>query len=153
MKIPYGESNFKTVITQGYQYVDKTFHIAQLEDSGKYLFLLRPRRFGKSLFISALEHYYDQNQADDFETLFGDLYIGKHPTPLKNSYQVLIMDFSGIDTHHGEAEIYRRFNEKIETSIHDFLSRYHYPASTLADVSRRESPASRSEYFFTRIVK
>ena len=57
MKIPYGESNFRTVITQGYQYIDKTPYIAKLEVSGKCQFLLRPRRFGKSLFISALEYY------------------------------------------------------------------------------------------------
>ena len=123
MKIPYGESNFKTVITQGYQYIDKTPYIARLEDSGKYQFLLRPRRFGKSLLISALEYYYDQNHADDFETLFGDLYIGRHPTPLKNSYQVLFMEFSGIATGTFE-QVYSGFNTAIEVGLHNFIERF-----------------------------
>ena len=85
MKIPYGESNFKTVITQNYKYVDKTDHIARLEAAGKYLFLLRPRRFGKGLFISALEHYYDRNHAADFDTLFGDLGMVQNPSILGNT--------------------------------------------------------------------
>ena len=50
-KIPYGESNFKTVISENYVYIDKTDYIPKLETIGKYLFLLRPRRFGKSLFL------------------------------------------------------------------------------------------------------
>ncbi|MFN3785912.1 MAG: AAA family ATPase, partial [Thiothrix sp.] len=94
MKIPYGESNFKKVISGGFVYVDKTAYIAQLEESGSYHFLMRPRRFGKSLFVSMLWHYYDIAHQQDFDALFGTLYIGQHPTPLRNSYQVLFMDFS-----------------------------------------------------------
>ncbi|OQX05851.1 MAG: hypothetical protein BWK73_32480 [Thiothrix lacustris] len=112
MKIPYGESNFNTVISGGYVYVDKTAYITQLEDAGKYLFLLRPRRFGKSLFLSMLEYYYDVAYRDQFDTLFGRLAIGQHPTPLRNSYQVLFMDFSGIDTDEGHDTILQRYRVK-----------------------------------------
>ncbi len=101
LKIPYGISNFKAVITEGYIFVDKTPYIAQLESAGKYHVLMRPRRFGKSLFVSMLEHYYDVKLGDEFEEFFGKLHIGQHPTPLKNAYQVLFMDFSGIDTDAG----------------------------------------------------
>ena len=78
MKIPYGESNFKKVITGGYVYIDKTDYIAQLETAGSYHFLLRPRRFGKSLFVSMLWHYYDMAHQHEFEALFGKLHIGQY---------------------------------------------------------------------------
>ena len=81
LKIPYGLSNFQVVATQGYAYVDKTDYIAKLEDAGRHLVLLRPRRFGKSLLLSAMEYYYDINHRDNFDAIFGKLYIGQHPTP------------------------------------------------------------------------
>ncbi|WPD23868.1 MAG: AAA family ATPase [Candidatus Electrothrix scaldis] len=96
MKIPYGLSNFKDVITESYLYIDKTAYIAALEQEGKFNILLRPRRFGKSLFLSTLWHYYDVRHKDQFEQLFSGLAIGEAPTPLRNSYQVLFMEFSGI---------------------------------------------------------
>lgn len=96
MKIPYGLSNFKDVITESYLYIDKTAYIATLEQEGKFNILLRPRRFGKSLFLSTLWHYYDVRYQDQFEQLFSGLAIGEAPTPLRNSYQVLFMEFSGI---------------------------------------------------------
>ena len=148
MKIPYGLSNFKQVITDGYAYVDKTDYIAKLEDSGRHIILLRPRRFGKSLLLSAMEYYYDTQHATEFDTLFGNLYLGKHPTPLKNSYQVLFMEFSGIDTGEGEARIYQRFNEKIATSLQGFLRRYGYAEALGATIELKTSPAAKMEYFF-----
>jgi hypothetical protein len=148
-KIPYGESNFRKVVTGGFVYIDKTTYIPQMEAAGSYLFLLRPRRFGKSLFLSMLEHYYDSHHAADFDALFGNLYIGQHPTPLKNSYQVLFMEFSGIDTHGGEEDIYQRFLEKVETSLYDFLSRYAYPPEMGEGIAAKTSPESKLERFFT----
>lgn len=150
MKIPYGESNFKKVREQGFVYIDKTAHIAALEDQGSHLFLLRPRRFGKSLFISALEHYYDQNHADDFETLFGDLYIGQHPTPLKSSYQVLFMEFSGIATDSAES-VYRTFTTKVELALLHFLERYNHPPAIAEGIVSRVSPYEKMEHFFTAL--
>jgi hypothetical protein len=148
MKLPYGLSNFKAVITQGYAYIDKTAYIEQLENDGKYHFLLRPRRFGKSLFISTLEYYYDVQYREDFSQIFGELYIGKHPTSLRNTYQVLFLEFSGIDTNRGEEHIYQRFNDKVEVNLQSFLQRYAYPPQTIAAISTRHSPEAKLEYFF-----
>ncbi|MCI5159020.1 MAG: AAA family ATPase, partial [Candidatus Electrothrix sp. AUS1_2] len=94
MKIPYGISNFKSMSTEGYLYVDKTSFIETLEEQGKYNILLRPRRFGKSLFVSTLWHYYDVRFKNEFEVLFSGLAVGRNPTLLRNSYQVLFMEFS-----------------------------------------------------------
>ena len=96
-RIPYGMSNFASVRERDCYFVDKTHFIPELENANKYFFFIRPRRFGKSLTLSMLKHYYDINQADQFEKLFGDLYVGQHPTEERNSYLVLELDFSVID--------------------------------------------------------
>ena len=147
MKIPYGESNFKKVISGGYVYIDKTAYIEQLEAAGSYHFLLRPRRFGKSLFVSMLEHYYDINHATEFDALFGKLYIGQHPTPLKNSYQVLLMDFSGIGTGSHE-QVYQGFNARVASWLKVFMERYHYPPEAIQDVLQQSSPAAKMHRCF-----
>lgn len=144
MKIPYGESNFKTVLTRGYVYVDKTAYIRKLEETGKYLFLLRPRRFGKSLFVSMLEHYYDVLRRDEFDALFGGLHIGQHPTASRNGYQVLVMDFSGISTDSRE-NIFDAFCSKINNTLLGFLERYGYPRDYHATISAEPLPANKME--------
>jgi hypothetical protein len=122
--LPYGNSNFGSIITENYAYIDKTRFIELLEkEPNKNQFFIRPRKFGKSLFCSMLYHYYDLNKADDFEKLFGDLYIGKHPTPKHNSYLVLQFDFSGIKTLSIE-DFKFDFNRKIVTAVVDSLSEY-----------------------------
>ncbi|MDX2302498.1 MAG: AAA family ATPase, partial [Microscillaceae bacterium] len=99
IKIPYGESDFKTLMAGNYFYQDRTNFIEQLEKwNSKYPVFLRPRRFGKSLFISILHHYYGLEHKDDFQNLFGKLYIGQHPTENANHYLVLRFEFSRIDT-------------------------------------------------------
>lgn len=95
-RVPYGVSDFKSVIEQNQYYVDKTMFLPELEKQPNNLFFIRPRRFGKSIFLSMLYSYYDCNQEDCFETLFGSLWIGSHPTPLHGKYQVLFLDFSQI---------------------------------------------------------
>ncbi len=147
MKIPYGESNFKKVITGGFVYIDKTDYIAQLETAGSYHFLLRPRRFGKSLFVSMLWHYYDMAHQHEFEALFGKLHIGQYPTPLKNSYQVLFMDFSGIDTDGGHDAILQRFTSKVEMHLQTYLRRYAYPDSYIQALREKVSPADKMQQF------
>ncbi len=146
-KIPYGESNFKTVITDGYVYIDKTAYIPTLENSGKYLFLMRPRRFGKSLFLSMLEYYYDVAYRDEFDSLFGKLYIGQHPTQQHNTYQMLFMDFSGIDTDNGHDAILQRFTSKLEMHLQTFLRRYRYPDSYHDAIRGKVSPADKMQQF------
>ena len=88
IKIPYGESDYKTLIEENYIYVDKTMYIEKLENlSDKRIMFLRPRKFGKTLFTSTLENYYDISKINEFGELFGNTYIGKNPTKSKNSYQ------------------------------------------------------------------
>ncbi|MBK9234470.1 MAG: AAA family ATPase, partial [Anaerolineae bacterium] len=94
LKFPYGISDFYTIRTEGYVYIDRTDRIALVEEAGKQLVFLRPRRFGKSLWLSTLENYYDVAKAGEFAQLFGDLAIGRNPTPGHNSYFILRWDFS-----------------------------------------------------------
>ena len=95
-KFPYGIADFVTLITEGYLYVDRSDRIPQLEQAGKQVLFLRPRRFGKSLLLNMLANYYDLAQAERFETLFGHLKIGRNPTPLRNRYFVMTWDFSAV---------------------------------------------------------
>jgi len=94
MKFPYGICDFYSIIDEDYFYADRTGHIQLIENAGKHLLFLRPRRFGKSLLLSTLENYYDVAKAGEFEKLFGHLAIGKKTTPLHNRYFVLTWDFS-----------------------------------------------------------
>ena len=102
-RIPYGMMNFEDVRKDDCYYVDKTPFIEEIEAANKFFFYIRPRRFGKSLTLSMLQNYYDVNKKDKFEQLFGDLYIGKNPTPERNSFLVLNLNFSvvaaGIDDY------------------------------------------------------
>ena len=100
-RIPYGMMNFVAVRDDDCYYVDKTRFIEKVENANKFFFFIRPRRFGKSLTMSMLQHYYDVNQADKFEHLYGDLYIGKHPTPLRNKFLVIHLNFAVIDAELG----------------------------------------------------
>ncbi|MBK8453763.1 MAG: AAA family ATPase [Thiofilum sp.] len=147
LKIPYGESNFQKVIKEGFVYIDKTQYIPMLEVAGSHLFLLRPRRFGKSLFLSMLEYYYDIAYKSEFETLFGQLAIGQAPTPTRNSYQIVFMDFSGIDTDGGHDAIFQRFSSKLEMHLQTFLRRYAYPDSYQEALRSKISPADKMQQF------
>ncbi|MDR2762556.1 MAG: AAA family ATPase, partial [Planctomycetaceae bacterium] len=124
-QLPYGNADFKSVRTENnYVYVDKSRFIALLEkESSKSKVFIRPRRFGKSLFLSMLSYYYDINYKDEFNKLFGDLYIGKNPTSQRNSYAVMGFNFSGINTSSVD-----NFNESffstIKYSVRQFLHRH-----------------------------
>src|SRR5207248_507525 len=103
MKIPYGMSNFAQLRAGDYFYVDKTPFLPVLEDLGpRYLLFLRPRRMGKSLLVSLLEHYYDLGWAEQFDALFAGLWIHEHPTPERGRYLVLALDFSMVGVDGGE---------------------------------------------------
>ena len=99
-RIPYGMMNFVSVRQDDCYYVDKTDFIAQIEESNKFFFYIRPRRFGKSLTLSMLKQYYDINMADRFEELFGGLYIGENPTPEHNTYLIISLNFAVVDIVH-----------------------------------------------------
>jgi hypothetical protein len=124
-KILYGNSNFPYMIRGNGYYVDKTRYIEELEGLGAdYLMFLRPRRFGKSLFISMLEAYYDINKADEFEELFGELYIGKNPTEQRNSYPILKFNFSDVSSYGSIEQIEESFNKTVHGDIMLFYSKY-----------------------------
>jgi len=124
IKIPYSRRDFYELITENYLYLDRTQHIRSLENVGKELLFLRPRRFGKSLWLSTLMNYYDINKADDFERLFGHLAIGQDPTPLHNQYLVMRWDFSKI-LHKGSVdEIQLAINDHVNSRIKRFSEQY-----------------------------
>ena len=96
LKIPYGIADFKRIRNEGWYYVDKTEYLAKLEGRDSFVFFVRPRRFGKSLFISMMQCYYDRNEKENFEKLFGGLWLGEHPTENHSRYLVLALDFSKV---------------------------------------------------------
>ena len=120
--LPYGMMNFADIRLDNYYYVDKTSFIPVIEQSDRFFFFIRPRRFGKSLTLNMLQHYYDVRTRDKFDALFGDLYIGKHPTRDRNSYLVLYLNFSGIS---GELHNYRQgLDAHCKTSFDYFCDIY-----------------------------
>ena len=121
-QIPYGVSDFESVIDRGLYYVDKTMYLAELEKQPDTLIFIRPRRFGKSLFISMMRAYYDKSKAKDFDNLFGSLWIGSHPTPLRNHYQVLYLDFSKILGNIDVLE--EKFDQYLRRQLDDFVRKY-----------------------------
>jgi len=123
MKFPYGISDFKKIVTQGFYYCDRTDRIPLLEQ-GHYLLFLRPRRFGKSLLLSMLGNYYDLALRDQFGLLFGSLKIGQQPTPLHNHYFILKWDFSCVDPAGGVQHIKRALYNHINGCIEDFVLAY-----------------------------
>lgn len=121
-KIPYGIADFKLIQDENYYYVDKTRYLPLLEDAGRYNFFIRPRRFGKTLFLGVLECYYDVARKDEFDALFGDTYIGSHPTREKNSYLVLKFNFSQVSSHPDEVKA--SFHEHVVTRLYFFGKKY-----------------------------
>jgi len=124
MKFPYGIADFYEVITEDYFYIDRTGAIQQIEDAGKQLLFLRPRRFGKSLLLSTLENYYDLAKADEFERLFGQLTIGRNPTPQRNQYFTLKWDFSAVNPHGDPDAVERALHNYLNGRIADFAAYY-----------------------------
>ncbi len=124
MHFPYGLSDFSKLIEQGYWYLDRTDRIAHIEAAGDQLIFLRPRRFGKSLLLSMLEHYYDLARAEQFETLFGHLAVGRDPTPLHNQYFVMKWDFSLVQAQGELHDIERALHRHINAAIHACAARY-----------------------------
>lgn len=123
-KLPYGISDYERLLEDNYYYVDKTMYIEKIENLAEpYIMFLRPRKFGKTLFTSTIENYYDVNKKEKFDNLFKETYIGKNPTPLKNSYYILRFNFSGIDTSTEKTTI-NEFKQKVVTSIEEFVKKY-----------------------------
>ena len=124
IKFPYGIFDFKEIVTQNYFYCDRTHFIRTLEDTGNYLLFIRPRRFGKSLLLSMLENYYDVALADQFESLFGHLNIGRQPTPLHNKFFILKWDFSSVDQTGSVNDIRKSLFDHVNARIERFYQNY-----------------------------
>ena len=121
-RIPYGVSDFVDIIKRNQYYVDKTMYIPKLEEEADSMFFIRPCRFGKSLLLSMMCAYYDINQSDRFEELFGKLWIGSHPTPYRGKFQVLFLDFSKIG---GDIkDLKENFNNYCNIRLDNFIERY-----------------------------
>jgi hypothetical protein len=146
---PQGVSSFEQLVAQGYVFVDKTPYIEKLEiEKQKFVSFLRPRRFGKSLFITMLEHYYDIFYKDRFEALFGKYYIGKNPTPLANSYRVLVFNFSGINTPTVE-KAYQAFLQKVQSGLRQFFQRNPiFSEKAIEDILSQTTPEQILDRFF-----
>lgn len=121
-RIPYGVADYGRLRRENAYYVDKTHYVPKIEAAPFYLFCIRPRRFGKSLWLSVLQHYYDVNQADNFDFLFGETYIGRQPTPDRNSYLILFLNFALINPAIDKVEA--SFESNGTNEIDSFLRRY-----------------------------
>jgi hypothetical protein len=123
-RLPSGNSDFRDITLHDYAYVDKTRFIKELEnESNRNQFFIRPRKFGKSLFLRTLNCYYNINCKDEFELMFGNLYIGKNPTPERNRYVILEFDFSGINTNSRDGFVVS-FSRKVQGSVRKFFDDY-----------------------------
>ena len=141
--VPYGIADFKQVRKENLYLVDKTMFFEKMERAGHFLFLVRPRRFGKSLFLDMLESYYDINQKDNFQELFKGLYVADHPTKEQGQYQVLHLDFSlvGSDLEN----LYENFNRYCCNVMDSFIDDYknYYSPRVVEWVHREKTAASK----------
>lgn len=145
--VPYGVADFATVIEQNLYYVDKTMFIPELEKQPRNLFFIRPRRFGKSIFLSMLYSYYDCTQSHKFQSLFGNLWIGQHPTSLQGKYQVLFLDFSQITGNIDKLET--KFNSYLSINLDAFVRQYsEYYQAEMEEILAQEDFEEKMELIF-----
>lgn len=145
--VPYGVADFATVIEQNLYYVDKTMFIPELEKQPRNLFFIRPRCFGKSIFLSMLYSYYDCAQSHKFQSLFGNLWIGQHPTPLQGKYQVLFLDFSQITGNIDKLET--KFNSYLSINLDAFVRQYsEYYQAEMEEILAQEDFEEKMELIF-----
>ena len=151
--LPYGMMNFEDIRLDNYYYVDKTSFIPLIEQSDRFFFFIRPRRFGKSLTFNMLQHYYDVRTKDKFDSLFGDLYIGKHPTKDRNSYLVIKLNFSGIT---GELHNYRKSLDEHCRIVFDYFCDVYadyLPEGIKEKMAEKDGVVSQFEYLFTECAR
>ncbi|MDR0895462.1 MAG: AAA family ATPase, partial [Prevotellaceae bacterium] len=143
--IPYGISDFEQIIGDNYYFVDKSKYITLVEKSRPNLLMIRPRRFGKSLFVGMLSTYYDILQKDRFDEVFGNLWIGKHPTKNQGRFQVLRFDFSKVGGASSIGELKESFNTYCGGVVDKFANKYaaFYPPIFLEDI--RNAPTAQGK--------
>ena len=145
-RIPYGMMNFVAVRRDDCYYVDKTRFIPVIEQANKFFFYIRPRRFGKSLTISMLRHYYDVLQKDVFDTLYGDLYVGQHPTSERNTYLILYLNFAIVNA---ELHNYRQaLDAHCNTEFNYFCDVYadYLPAGLKEEMNRKNGAVEQLDF-------
>lgn len=152
-RIPYGMMNFIDVREDDCYYVDKTRYIPLIENANKYFFYIRPRRFGKSLTLSMLHHYYNILEADKFEKWYGDLYIGKHPTPERNSYLIIYLNFAVVNA---ELKSYRQsLDAHCNTEFNFFCDIYaqYLPKGIKEEMNKKKGAVEQLDYLYKECVK
>ena len=152
-RIPYGMMNFIDVREDDCYYVDKTHYIPLIENANKYFFYIRPRRFGKSLTISMLHHYYNILEADKFEKWYGDLYIGKHPTPERNSYLIIYLNFTVVNA---ELNSYRQsLDAHCNTEFNFFCDVYaqYLPEGIKEEMNKKKGAIEQLDYLYKECIK
>ena len=152
-KIPYGISDFQAVSLDNFYYVDKTRFIKEIEESPRFLFLIRPRRFGKSLWLNMLKMYYDINAREQFDALFGQYYIGKHPTPEHNSYLILSFNFAQVNPD--PEVLLQSFEEHTSYCFDNFNAKYAHLLGEdyLEEYAKATNAGSRLEYVALRCMQ
>ena len=144
--LPYGISDFRRIRRENYYLVDKSSFITKLEETASFLFLIRPRRFGKSLFLSMLRYYYDIAEKDNFQELFKGLWIAKHPTWNQGRFQVMHIDFSQIGGTIDE--LTENFDGYMRMKFTNFARKYaaYYPKDYLDELNKYSSASDIMNY-------
>ena len=151
--LPYAMMNFAVIRRDDYYYVDKTSFIPLIECSDRFFFFNRPRRFGKSLTLNMLQHYYDVNAKDKFDALFGDLYIGQHPTKDRNSYLVLKLNFSLVSA---ELHNYRKGLDDHCSIVFDYFCDVYadyLPEGIKEKMQAKDGAVNQLEYLYMECAK
>jgi Predicted AAA-ATPase/PD-(D/E)XK nuclease superfamily len=148
--IGYAQADFQTLINSDKLYIDRTDYVRAIENhSNTNLLFVRPRRFGKSLWISILQYYYGVEYKSQFDKLFGHLAIGQNPTPLRNSFIILRLQFAGIGIE-TDALIFYGFRKNVESGILDCMRSYpnYFSAEQMAKIETVDTPANMIQTFF-----
>lgn len=148
--IPYGITDFERIRSNGYYYVDKSRFIPMIEKAASFFFLIRPRRFGKSLFINMLSWYYDINRKDRFDQLFGDLYIGKQPTEEQGKYLILSFNFSAVNPD--PDKLLESFEWHCHLRFMEFVNAYasHFEPDFAEEVKNAPSATAKFSYIISK---
>ncbi len=144
-----GRALFSQLREQNFAYVDKTRFIEELE-AVNYPFIVRPRRFGKSLFAYTLQAYYDRAAADQFEENFAGTYIASHKTPLASQFYVLRLEFSGLSS---ASDLVEGFQQKLKSQLITFFDTYPHPRQDEVLKGDFKSPALLMANFFAILSK
>lgn len=152
-RIPYGMMNFVDIRESDCYYVDKTRFIEEVEEANRFFFFIRPRRFGKSLTMSMLQHYYDVNEADMFEKWYKGLYIYDNPTPERGKYLVIHLNFAIVNA---EMNNYRKsLDAHCNTHFNSFCDVYarFLPPYIKEELNKKDGAVEQLDYLVNECAK